>query len=491
VSAVAMMHLVQTGKLSLDRDINEYLKTWKLPGNELTQRAKVTLRGLLSHSAGVTVSGFPGYEAGTPLPSVAQVLNGEAPANNQPIRVDMVPGTAVRYSGGGYTIAQFAATEVAGTPFAKLVHDTVLRPFGMRHSTFGQPLTPRLLPQAATPYRENGSPVPGGPHVYPELAAAGLWTTPSDLARFVIGIQKALSGKSDRVLSARTAQAMLQPVLEDRSIGFVVDERVKSFRHGGGNAGYRCALISFQNGDGAVIMANSDSGWTLITELTRAIAHEYAWPDFAPAGRVLNAVDPKSFDRYAGAYRQQDGSVVTFWRDGAQVRVHEWGEPVRDFFPTSETEYFARTIATRVTFAGTGDTADTTAIIHLRDDQRHLNRLPDDDARAALEWSQNTEKRIREQTATPGSEAALRTLIAGLAAGRPSYETMSPAFANQQLPFLQAAARGFGDLHALAFMSVAPDGSDIYEAKLANGTYEFRLLMLRDGRIDRAGFNEL
>jgi CubicO group peptidase (beta-lactamase class C family) len=211
VTTLAVLRLVQSGKLDLDTDVNHYLKSWKLPANEFTQGAKVTLRELLTHSAGVTVHGFRGYEASEAIPSLMQVLDGEPPANNAAIRVDMTPGKTWRYSGGGFVIVQQVLSDVIGIPFPKLMHDLVLGPLGMEHSTYQQPLPPELLAQAATPYRADGTAVPGGPHVYPELAPAGLWTTPSDLARFAIGIQQALSGKSRRVLSRATAGDMLVP----------------------------------------------------------------------------------------------------------------------------------------------------------------------------------------------------------------------------------------------------------------------------------------
>jgi hypothetical protein len=446
---------------------------------------------LLTHSAGVTVHGFGGYAAGTPVPTIVQVLNGEAPANSNAIRVDVLPGSMWRYSGGGYTIAQLAAADVSGISFPKLMQDTVLRPFGMEHSTFEQPLPPQLLAQAATPYRGNGTPVKGGPHVYPELAAAGLWTTPSDLARFAIGIQEALSGKSQSVLSTKTVRDMLQPAIEQQGIGFAVDSTLGTFSHGGANEGYRCSFIAFQDGNGVIIMTNSDSGGALLPELTRTIAYEQGWPGLAPVERVLNAVAPGSFDRYSGAYRQEDGTVLTFWRDGGQVRARIWGEPVLDLFPTSETEYFAKTIDIRVAFSGSGGSADVAGFVYQNRGQRPQKRLAEADAKTALAWSQAMEKRISEQTATPGAEAALRALIAGVASGKPDYGRLSEGLGRitrQQLSSLQATVQGFGMLETVSFRRVAPNGADIFDVKFANGTYEFRILLLPDGRVDRAGF---
>lgn len=128
VTAMAALHFVEAGRWSLDDPINDRLVSWKLPVNDLQKDQPVTLRRLLSHNAGTTVHGFPGYAAGTPVPTVVQVLNGEPPANTAPVRVDLVPGSKVRYSGGGTTIVQLMMTDQLKKPFPEILAETVLRP---------------------------------------------------------------------------------------------------------------------------------------------------------------------------------------------------------------------------------------------------------------------------------------------------------------------------------------------------------------------------
>jgi CubicO group peptidase (beta-lactamase class C family) len=196
VAAMAALHLVQEGKLSLDADVNTILTSWKVPPSDAAPGAVITLRELLTHTGGTTVHGFPGYAAGTPVPTVVQVLNGEKPANTPAIRIEAVPGKRWNYSGGGYTIMQQMMLDVAHEPFPKLLHDTVLAPIGMTHSTYEQPLPVALQAHAAAPYTAKGEPVEGGAHTYPEMAAAGLWTTPSDLSRYIIENQRSLKGEA-------------------------------------------------------------------------------------------------------------------------------------------------------------------------------------------------------------------------------------------------------------------------------------------------------
>ena len=280
VSALAVLRLVESGKLNLDTDVNQYLKTWKVPENQFTAKAKVTLRTLLTHTAGMTVHGFPGYAANSPLPTLVQILKGEPPANTPRIFVDTVPGTSGRYSGGGYVVAQQLLEDVTGIPFPQLMRDSVLMPIGMTHSTFEQPIPASRLQAVATPYDSEGRPVPGGPHVYPEMAPAGLWTTPSDLARYALEVQKALAGKSS-VLSAAMARQMLTPI-NGRGLGPQTGGRKENpyFTHNGSNEGYKCYFVAYNNGDGAVIMTNGDNGARLASDIFRTIAYEYKWPDF-------------------------------------------------------------------------------------------------------------------------------------------------------------------------------------------------------------------
>jgi CubicO group peptidase (beta-lactamase class C family) len=226
----------------------------------------------------MTVKGFPGYAANSALPTVVQILNGEPPANTPSILVDTVPGTSGRYSGGGYVVAQQLLEDVTGIPFPRLMRDSVLAPIGMTRSTFEQPLPASWLQAVATPYDSEGSAVPGGPHVYPEMAPAGLWTTPSDLARYAIEVQKALTGKS-AVLSAAMARQMLTP--NGQGLGPQTGGKENPyFAHSGSNEGYKCYLFAYNNGDGAVIMTNGNSGAHLANDILLTIAYEYKWPGY-------------------------------------------------------------------------------------------------------------------------------------------------------------------------------------------------------------------
>lgn len=283
VTAVAAMRMVQDGVLELDRPANDYLVSWKLPAP--SDSGIVTVRQLLSHTAGVTVSGFPGYAAGKPVPTLIQVLNGVPPAVTDPVRVTSAPGTEWRYSGGGYTVVQQLMMDVDKKPFAALMDERVMRPMQMRDSGFIQPASAAMLGRAAIPHDSSGIAYAGGPWTYPELSAAGLWSTPTDLAKLLIGLQGAAAGKTAPFLTAPMATTMFTVVRNGYALGFKMEaaRSLISFGHGGHNRGYQSSMLAYlDSGEGVVVMTNGDAGDELAESLIRAVATEYGWPPYHP-----------------------------------------------------------------------------------------------------------------------------------------------------------------------------------------------------------------
>ncbi len=279
VTAMAALRLVEQGRLSLDEDVNMRLVTWKVPENRFTRNEKVTLRRIMSHTAGTTVHGFPGYTPGAPLPTLKQILDGRQPANSGAVVVDTIPGTRYAYSGGGVAVEQQLLIDVTREPFPKFMRETVLDRVGMTNSTFEQPLPQALAARAATGTEANGAAVPGRWHIYPEMAAAGLWTTPTDLA--TLGIEVALSrqGRSNHVLSEKMTHEMLTPVREHVGLGFFLDEKnPDQFGHTGGNEGFQSILLMLaDSGQGVAIMSNSSRLYLIEDYLVDCVARAYGW----------------------------------------------------------------------------------------------------------------------------------------------------------------------------------------------------------------------
>ncbi|HEY2894397.1 MAG TPA: serine hydrolase domain-containing protein [Pirellulales bacterium] len=281
VTALAALKLVQDGKLNLDDDVNQKLTAWHVPASALLDDRPITLRKLLSHTAGLSVHGFPGYELGKPLPTILQVLAGEKPANTEAVVVQFKPGYMYSYSGGGFSVVQLLLTEVTHQPFAAFMHEQVLNPLGMNESTFDLPLSKEKASLTAYGYRANGDVVAGNYHVYPEMAAAGLWTTPADLCQVLIEVAKSAAKGQGKLVSQATAKEMLTVQKGSYALGLAVEGEGdgRSFSHGGGNDGFRCHLIGFPStGRGVAIMTNSDSGGAIFAKTLDAIAKAYDWP---------------------------------------------------------------------------------------------------------------------------------------------------------------------------------------------------------------------
>ena len=306
VAALAALKLVQEGQVNLDEDINQYLSSWKVPQNEFNEKEKVTLRRLLTHTAGLTVHGFPGYEYQQKIPSTSEVLDGAG--NTPPIVNDTFPGSIWRYSGGGYTVMQKMVEDVTGEAFEAYIKSAVLDPIGMTNSTYAQPLPQAAHDNASAAFDSEGKMAEGLWNNYPEKAAAGLWTTPEDLVKYSLEIQEALAGRSQKVLNQDMAKTMLTKHENDWGLGPKLNLAGDSlvFGHGGKNRGFTNNMLAFAHrGTGIVIMTNGDNGGTLIGEILRGASHLYQWNLTKP--RLIEAFDVPENARgiYLGQYTAQ------------------------------------------------------------------------------------------------------------------------------------------------------------------------------------------
>ncbi|MBK8021989.1 MAG: beta-lactamase family protein [Chloroflexi bacterium] len=360
VAAAALLTLIDEGTLDLDADVNDYLKSWRVPKVGAWQ-PRITLRQLLSHSAGTTVSGFEGYVPGTPVPSVPQVLSGEAPANSAPVLVDTVPGLQYRYSGGGTTIAQLAVMDVTGQAYAEFVRERVLDPLGMTRSTFAQPLHAHERDDAARAVDYRGEPIEGGWHVYPEQAAAGLWTTPTDLARFGLGLLRAQRGPGGFLSQARVQEMMTPHIAGDAGVMYQIGLGVylspigdrTAFWHNGSNAGFKADWILFgDSGTGMVVMTSGDNGFILAGEIMRAIARAYGWTAYQPPAR-LRVYKPviTRLAAYCGDFRVDERRRLRVTAEGAGLRAEFDGQAPIDLVPVTETLFSAAGLNVSIDYA--------------------------------------------------------------------------------------------------------------------------------------------
>jgi CubicO group peptidase (beta-lactamase class C family) len=307
INALGVLKLVQSGTLDLDIDINESLHSWKFPYDSLSKGRKITLANLLSHAAGLSGHGFPGYLVGNTIPSLIEILNGIPPANTKAIRSVFEPSSKYKYSGGGTTISQLIIQDVTQQPYHQFMRKTIFDPLGMKTSSYQQPPLEASKTLLATGYGTDGKAVIGNYHIYPEQAAAGLWSNPNEIAAYVIEIQKSLDGKSNRILSKEMAARYVTPCnskyitpYPDEEVALGVFNRkvgnVRYFTHDGSTHGFKAKFIgSIEHGYGAVLMINSDSR-EILEEVVNSIAFTYKWKDFIEPDKAVIKVNSDILD---------------------------------------------------------------------------------------------------------------------------------------------------------------------------------------------------
>ncbi|PQB05703.1 serine hydrolase domain-containing protein [Aureitalea marina] len=348
VAATRAHQLAEAGTISLDTDVNEYLSSWKLPENEFTVNEKVTTRRILNHTAGLTVWGFPGYDKGDTIPSAAEVLDGLG--NTDSVRVYKEPGESWMYSGGGYTIMQLMITDIEGQKYPEIMQTNVLDPLGMEKSTYENPLPEKYHGIAATGYRSNGDEVEGKWPIYPEMAAAGLWTTPSQLIQWAGEMQQILQTQEDGLLKTATVNEMVVPGMNDYGLGPAANEY--TFSHGGADEGFRAQLTAWKKEPIAiVVMVNSDNG-SIIQEIMLSVAREYGLPDVEARKRVVNEISEEQQLTYEGKYQFPEwGEAIIRVKDNGLEITGEFGgdEPIF-LLPEKENTFFNQASGTYYEF---------------------------------------------------------------------------------------------------------------------------------------------
>jgi CubicO group peptidase (beta-lactamase class C family) len=356
LTALGVLALVESGKLNLDQDVNQYLKSWKVPENEFTQTHKVTLRLLLSHTAGVADIDFPSRGPNDPLPTLVQILNGAPVAKNKPITIDAVPGDHHLYSRAGYDITQQVLMDVSAEPFEAFMQTVVLDPLGMMHSSFRQPLPASLLRLAATPHLAGGARILEGLHT-PEMAMAGLWSTPSDLAQYLISIQRTLSGSNDGLVGRQLTKDMLTPQKGYHGLGPIISGEGETVRfgHDGFNEGFISSMVGYEKfGQGAVVMANSGFSFMLIKEVLDSIARAYKWqnydftnmqpPDASLPQQEVVKVPQTLIKASIGQYRLDDEDTFRIVEKKQHLFIDWPGEGKAEIFATPSGRMFCASL---------------------------------------------------------------------------------------------------------------------------------------------------
>ena len=344
VAALAALDSVEEGRLTLDSDVNEFLSSWKLAENMFTRESNVTLRTLLSHSAGLIPYEFKGYPQSAPLPSLTQILSGQKPANSPAARLYAVPGTQYSYSELGYAVLQQILIDLEKKPFPQIMNESVFRPLGMERITFECPLPEGVEEMAVTGHLREGGPLEGKWHLYPEMAASGLWTTPTDLALFLIDIMKTARGESQKVVSPELARTILTLQIEIQGLGFLIEDAGDNlfFHIKGKNEGFDCFMVAYPvRGEGAVVMTNSANGSYLIEEILRGISVAYEWPHFQAEEKTIYRLNPSVYAQYVGKYEINPEYVLDVAHEDYYLVITPTGQAPTRFFAQGLSVFFS------------------------------------------------------------------------------------------------------------------------------------------------------
>jgi CubicO group peptidase (beta-lactamase class C family) len=344
VSALAALGFVDEGRITLDSNVNEFLMSWKLPENRITRENKVTLRTLLSHCAGLIPHEFRGYPESEPLPTLIQILDGQKPANSPAARVYAVPDSQYSYSELGYAVLQQLLIDLEEKPFPQIMKESVFQPLGMDRSTFLSPLPAGMKEMTVTGHLRGGEPLEGKWFRYPEMAAAGLWTTPTDLALFLMDVMKTARGVSRKVVSAELARAMLTPQISIQGCGFLIEDAGDNlfFHMKGKNEGYECFMVAYPvKGEGVVVMTNSNNGSYIIEEILRGVSAAYEWPHFQPEEKTLYRLDPSVYAQYVGKYEINPEYILDVAHEDYYLVVTPTSQAPTRFFAQGLSVFFS------------------------------------------------------------------------------------------------------------------------------------------------------
>lgn len=353
LNAVGVLKLVQEKKLDLYTDINTYLRSWKFPYDSLSKGKKITIANLLSHTAGLSVHGFPGYDRNDTIPTLPEVLDGKPPANTEPVRSQFEPGLRFQYSGGGTTISQLIVMDITHDPYDRYMWNNVLKPLDMTMSSYAQPPAKDKEQFLATGYRGDGKEVETKFHVYPEQAAAGLWTNPTDLSKYIIETQLSLQGKSNKVLSEEMTRLRLTPYIDSSAaFGVFMDKKgnEKYFGHNGADEGFLSMYTgSLESGNGVVIMVNSDNG-AILNEVLNSVAKVYGWKDYyKPATKKVVTMPDSLFNTYTGNYTLEGDTINISKKENEFLLIVNRQETFKIYFSSAD-EFFSKEIPVEFRF---------------------------------------------------------------------------------------------------------------------------------------------
>lgn len=309
ITAIAALNLVEKGLLDLDENVNLKLKEWNLPETTLTENEKVTLRRLIAHNAGIKNDLWSSYLPNEEIPTLTQMLAGEAPSVDPATSVINEPGSKMVYSNPGYSIIQKLVMDVKGEAFDQIIDELVFTPVGMENSSFKQPIPDDLMQRKATGYTKDLEPYPY--RLFPYQAAGGIWTTPEDISKFMITLLSDHHKGTNTLVSKEITQTIFKKYIDRYVFSLWNWGEDIVFMHYGSNQGFNCMMYgSVNKNQGIVVMTNSDNSFGFFDYLQRAVNSEYGWEYVKPEILTPTTLDISWIDPFLGTYEWRESNVI-------------------------------------------------------------------------------------------------------------------------------------------------------------------------------------
>lgn len=383
VTAYGALSLVEQNKVTLNENINSYLKSWKLPDNEFTKEKKVTIKNLLNHSAGINLHGIPGYSTDLPVPTLVEILNGVPPAKNGQVFVNKEPEESIYISAAGYAIIQQMMIDIEGKNFPELMNDLVLQPLDMNNSTFKQPLTSKHIEMAATGYLEDGSMVKGKRHTYPGMASNGLWSTAKDLAKFIINIQQTLKDNSTKGLSKDMTALMLTPYSKssygkwfEYGLGMqIINKKDEIYlRHWGWNTGFFGQISAHKDKDFGVVVLTNSTYPDFNEEVIRSVALAYDWDNYVPVHKRMK-IEQSLINKITGRYRSNNSTIEVFQKDNLLFTKNILDAKAEELIKVSDSIFVKRNSSRLIQFKSNSESGTINLLYLNRNDETITSTL--------------------------------------------------------------------------------------------------------------------
>jgi CubicO group peptidase (beta-lactamase class C family) len=478
-TAASILLLEERGKLKVTDPVKKYMPDAPAAWD------KITIFNVLTHTSGIpNFTSFPDYAKFGPFPTTPTELVGRF--RDKPL--DFEPGEKWNYSNSGYVLLTYLIEKITGDTYEKFVHDNIFSPLGMKDS--GYDSNSAVIPHRASGYVSGpkGFENAGFVHMTVPQGAGALYSTTEDLLKWEQGL---FGGK---VLQAASLEKMTTPFKNNYAFGLGVSTESghKLISHGGGIQGFNTELEYYPEDKLTVVVLSNVNGAAPgeIAKKLAALAHGDAVK--LQSERKETTLDPKVLTRYVGAYQMDQGPVNLITLEGNQLFTKLGNQPPSPIFAESENMFFLKVVEAQVEFTGNDAQGRPTQLtIHQNGRDIPGKRLDDAESKKLTDAAAAVAKRFKDQTAAPGSEAALRKMIEDCQAGKPDYDSMSTGLANatrQQLTQLQAAFTEHGKIQSMTFTGVGPAGPDIYQVKFEKGTLEYRIWLAPDGKVDSANF---